>query len=148
MTLQETIKAKTKDAMIAKQAERVQALRSMTAAFQSEAIAKKVDTLDEDQTIAIIKRLAKQRKDSIDQFAKGGRQDLVDAEKSELAVLEEFLPASMPREQVLEIAKKKKAELNVTDKAKLGQLMGAVIKESKGTADGAMVKEVVESLFA
>jgi len=95
----------------------------------------------------VVKRGVKQRKDSIEQFRKGGREDLATNEEAELKILEAFLPASLGREEIKKVAEKKKAELNVTEKAKAGVLVGAVMKELKGKADGADVKTVVDSLF-
>ena len=148
MTLQEKIKAETKQAMIKKDAVRLMTLRGVSAAFSTEAIAKKVESISEQEAVNTVKRLVKQRKDSIDQFTKGGRMDLVETEQAELHILEEFLPATMPREEIMKIAEAVKAKLGSPDKAKLGQFIGAVMKETKGTADGADVKAVVESLFS
>jgi uncharacterized protein YqeY len=150
MSLQTDIKEGIKKAMLAKEIVRTNVLKSMTAAFTNELVAKgrkPQEELKDDEAIAVIKRLVKQRKDSIEQFEKGGRQDLVNEEKSELAILETFLPASMPKEEIKKTAEKKKAELGITDKAKMGMLIGAVAKELKGQADGSDIKEVVESLF-
>ena len=148
MTLQEKIKAETKQAMIKKDSVRLMTLRGVSAAFTTEAIAKKVEALSEQEAVNIVKRLVKQRKDSIDQFTKGGRMDLVEAEQAELHILEEFLPATMPREEIKKIAEAVKAKMGVVDKSKLGQFIGAVMKETKGQADGADVKAVVEALFS
>lgn len=147
MTLQEKIKDETKKAMIAHDEVRKMTLRGVSAAFVTEAIAKKVPELGEQDAVAVVKRLVKQRKDSIDLFEKGGRADLAASEKAELAILEEFLPKMMSRDEIRKIAEKKKAELAVTDKSKLGQFIGAVMKETKGLADGADVKAVVEEMF-
>ena len=105
------------------------------------------DTLTDDECIAVIRRLAKQRKDSIEQFEKGGRPELAETEKKELAVIETLLPQMMSLDDIKKVAEAKKVEMNVTDKAKAGILMGAVMKELKGKADGGDVKSVVESLF-
>ena len=148
MTLPEKIKAETKQAMIKKDAVRLMTLRGVSAAMTSEAIAKKIEVISDQEATAILKRLVKQRKDSIDQFTKGGRMDLVESEQAELHILEEFLPATMPREEIKKIAEAVKAKMNFTDKSKLGMLVGAVMKEAKGMADGADVKAVVESLFS
>lgn len=149
--LHQQIKDEIKKAMLAKEAERLSALRNISAAFTSEVMAKgkKPDELiDDDGAITVLKRLAKQRKESIEQFTIGNRPEKAEEEKRELAIVESFLPAQMSREEILKIAEAKKAELGITDKAKFGQLMGAITKETKGAADGALVKEVVESLFA
>jgi uncharacterized protein YqeY len=97
--------------------------------------------------LAVIKRLAKQRKDSIEQFQKGNREDLVEGEEKELVVLESYLPQLMSKEEIEPIAIAKKEELGITDKGKKGQLIGAVMKEVAGKADGGDVKAVVEKLF-
>lgn len=148
--MQNQIREKIKEAMFAKDAVRLGVLRGILAAFTNELVAKgktPQDTLPDEDCLAVIKRLGKQRKDSIEQFEKGGRSDLADVEKAELAVIETFLPASMSKDDIRKIAEAKKAELQITDKAKMGMLMGAVIKESKGLADSSDIKEVLESLF-
>lgn len=148
--MQEQIRAKIKESMIAKDAVALSVYRGILSAFTNELVSKgrtPQDTLSDEECTAVVKRLAKQRKDSIEQFEKGGRSDLAESEKAELTVLETLLPASMSKDDIRKIAEAKKAELQITDKAKIGILMGAVIKESKGTAEGADVKEVVESLF-
>jgi uncharacterized protein len=147
MSLEQQIKSQIKDAMIAKDTVRLGVLRGLTAAFMTEAIAKGKNELADDETIAVIKRSVKQRKDSIDQFTKGGRPELAESEAAELKILETFLPATMSKDEIRKVAEAKKAELGVTDKTKLGALVGAVMKELKGKADGADVKEVVEGLF-
>jgi len=81
------------------------------------------------------------------QYESAGRNDLAEPEKLELAILESYLPSLMTKEQILPIAEAKKAELGITDKAKMGMLVGAVMKELSGKADGGDVKVVVESLF-
>jgi hypothetical protein len=103
--------------------------------------------LSDEEAIAVIRRLVKQRKDSIEQFEKGGRNDLADNEKAELKVLEEFLPAQMSEEKIREIALKKKTEMGEIDKTKIGQFMGAVMKECAGQADGSLVKKIVEEIL-
>ena len=136
--------------MIAKDTVGLSVYRGILSAFTNELVAKgrtPQDTLTDEEALAVVKKLAKQRKDSIEQFEKGGRSDLAESEKAELTVIETLLPASMSKDDIRKIAEAKKAELQITDKAKIGILMGAVIKESKGTAEGADVKEVVESLF-
>jgi uncharacterized protein YqeY len=150
MPLQKTIQGQIKDAMLKKEAVRLSVLRGLSAAFTNELVAKGKstnDTLTDEETIAVVKRGVKQRKDSIEQFRKGGREDLATNEEAELKILEAFLPASLGREEIKKVAEKKKAELNVTEKAKAGVLVGAVMKELKGKADGADVKTVVDSLF-
>ena len=147
MSIQSTIKEEMKKAMIAKNATALLVTRGLIAEFGKESIAKGVSELPDEDALALIRRAVKQRKDSIDQFTKGGRQDLVESEQAELAILETYLPAMMSREDVIKAAVAKKEALGVTDKAKIGQLVGALMKDLKGKADGTMVKEVVEGLF-
>jgi uncharacterized protein YqeY len=97
--------------------------------------------------LKVIQKIIKQRKDSIAQFEAGGRADLAADEKTQLSYLEVFQPAQMAESEIRAIAEAKKAELNVTDKAKAGILTGAVMKEVAGRADGGVVKQIVESLF-
>ena len=136
--------------MRAKDAARLGALRNLKAAFTNDLISLKratTETLADDEALAVIRRLVKQRRDSIEQFRKGGREELAKAEEAELKVLEAYLPQSMTEDEVRKTAEATKAKMGVTDKGKLGQLIGAVMKETKGKVDGALVKKVVESLF-
>jgi uncharacterized protein len=147
MSLKEQIKSQIKEAMLAKDTVRLGVLRGLSAAFMSEEIAKGKNDLTDEETLAVIKRAVKQRKDSIEQFTKGGRPELAETETAELKILETFLPQTMSKDEIKKVAEAKKTQLNVTDKSKLGALVGAVMKELKGKADGGDVKEVVESLF-
>jgi len=139
-----------KGAMIAKDSVKLTVLRGLISAFTNESVAKgktPQDELADEDAISVIKRAVKQRKDSIDQFTKGNRLDLVANEEAELKILETFLPQTMSKEDIKKIAEAKKAELNVTDKAGMGKFMGALMKDLKGQADGNDVKEVAEALF-
>lgn len=144
------IKAKIKEAMIAKDSVALNVYRGISSAFTNEVMAKggtPQDMLGDDECLVVLKRLSKQRKDSIEQFEKGGRPELAEAEKEELVLIEKLLPQTMGQDEIRKIAVAKKAEMNVTDKSKAGILTGAVMKEAKGQADGADVKAVVDSLF-
>jgi len=150
MSIQQTMRDGIKGAMIAKDTVKLTVLRGLISAFTNESVAKgktPQDELPDEDAIAVIKRAVKQRKDSVDQFTKGNRLDLVANEEAELKILETFLPQSMSKEEIKKIAIAKKAELGVTDKAGMGKFMGTLMKEFKGQADGNDVKEVVESLF-
>lgn len=145
------IKGQIKDAMLKKETVRLGVLRGLVAAFTNELVAKRrtpQDTLTDEEALAVIERATKQRKDSIEQFTKGGREDLAADEKVELAVLETFLPEMMSQADIRPIAEKKKAELGVTDKSKAGMLMSALMKELKGKARGDDVKAVVDGLLS
>ncbi len=149
MSLHKQIKDGIKEAMIKKDAFRLMVLRGVSAAFTNEIIAKKLTTeeLSDEDATTIIRKLIKQRKDSIDQFTKGNRMDLVKAEADEMKILEALLPQLMSRDEIEKIVSKKIAEAGTVDKSKIGQFMGGIMKELKGKADGMMVKEVIESLI-
>lgn len=144
-----TIKNDMKEAMKAKDNIRLQTLRGALAAFTNELVAKgkkPTDELSESEMQAVLKRLAKQRKDSIEQFTKGGRTELAEKEAKELAILETYLPQMASREEIVKVAEAKKLETGADASGK-GKLMGLVMKELGGNADGGLVKEIVESLF-
>ncbi len=150
MLLHEQIKASLKDAMKARDEVKLRTVRSILTAFMNESVATggtPQSILEDDKALAVIKRLAKQRKESITQFDANNRPDLSEPEKAELIVLESYLPQMMSIEAIKPIAEAKKAELGVEDKSKMGVLVGAVMKELAGKADGGDVKSVVESLF-
>jgi len=148
ITLHEKIKSEIIDAMRAKDAMTLETLRGLTSLFSYELIAKKSSAqfIDDESALALIKRSVKQRKDSIEQFEKGGRKDLVKKEKLELAILEKYLPETMSKEDIEKVVKAKIKKDGVPDKSKLGQFIGGLMKELKGKADGTDVKEVVEGL--
>ena len=130
--LHQNIKEEIKKAMKAKEQVRLDVLRGVLAAFTNELVAKKRkpdEILSDEDALAVINRLAKQRKDSIEQFKKGGREDLVKEEEVQLKILEAYLPEMMPREEIEKIAKAKKEELGITDPAKKGMLMSALMKD-------------------
>ncbi|MCI0597535.1 GatB/YqeY domain-containing protein [Candidatus Parcubacteria bacterium] len=148
--IHENIKTGILDALKAKDEPRLRTLRSLTAAMTNEVVAKKRkpdEFLTDDEALAVLKRAANQRKDSIQQFEAAGRNELAVPEKEELAIIEAFLPAQMSREDVEKVVKAKMAEMGVTDTSKAGQLTGAVMKELKGKADGGDVKAVVDALL-
>ncbi len=126
-------------------------LRAILSAATNEAVAlgkTPQDPLEDGVLQAVIKRLIKQRKDAIEQYQAGGRAELAAQEEAQVVILETFLPPQMDEESIREIAVKKQTELGLGDKSKAGILVGAVMKEIAGRADGAVVKKIVESLFA
>ena len=149
--MQEQIKSGIKAAMIAKDSVRLGVLRGLSSSFTNELVATgrmPQDTLTDDEVMAVIKREAKRRKDSIAQFEGGGRPDLAEEEKLELAVIEEFLPQMMSEEEITKIVKEKITASGEIDKAKMGMFIGSLMKDFAGRADGALVKTVVEKLLA
>ncbi len=151
MGLHETIKSQLKEAMKAKEEVKLRTIRSLITAFTNELVANgktPQDWLADDEAMAVIKRAAKQRKESITQYEDNGRPELAEPEKAELEVLESYLPQMMSQDEIRPIAEAKKTELGIEDKSKMGMLIGTLMKELNGQADGGDVKSVVESLFA
>ncbi len=149
MTHQE-LKGSVKIAMKNRELDKLSVLRGLMAAATNELVAKgrKPDEeLSEEDVMTLIRRGARQRKDSIEQFEKGGRADLAEHEKTELTILEAFLPTQMSEEEIRPIAQTKAKEMGIIDNTKTNQLMGVLMKDLKGKADGTVVKRVVESLF-
>lgn len=148
MTIHETIKKQIVDAMRAKDSIKLDTLRGLTALFSNELIAKGNPNpfIDDEGALSLIKRSVKQHKDSIEQFEKGGRSDLAEKEKAELAILETYLPAVMSKDEIKKLVEAKLEKEGKPDAKKLGAFIGGLMKELKGKADGSDVKEVVEGL--
>ena len=139
------------DAMKARDVVRTNVLRGLMASFTNEAVAKKRkpdEELSDEEVLVVIGRAVKQRKDSIEQFEKGGRADLAGVEKSELAILETYLPTQMSRDEIIMYVKDKLANPTTLEatRGNKNQFIGFVMKELKGRADGALVKEVTFSI--
>ena len=150
MAIHETIKKSIPDALRAHDEVRLRTLRSLVTAMTNEVVAKKRkpdEYLNDDEAFAVIKRAVNQRKDSIEQFEKASRNDLVEPEKAELAILKSYLPQMMSREDIMSVAKTKMTELGVSNKADAGKFIGALMKELKGKVDGGDVKVVVDRLL-
>lgn len=150
-TIHEETKEKIKEAMKARDALALSVLRGMLAAFTNELVAQRhppQEMLSDEDALTVIRRLVKQRKESIEQFQKGNRNDLVEKEAAELVILETYLPAMMSAKEIERIARAKKDELGITDKSETGKLMAALMKDLKGRAGGGDVKVVVGKLFA
>ena len=150
MSLHTDIKTQMVVALKAKDAVKLSVLRGLLSSFTNELVAKSRkpdETLSDEDVLTVISRAVKQRKDSIEQFEKGNRPDLADAEKSELAILNTYLPAQMSREEIFAYVEQKVA-VEKPEKEKKNQFMGMVMKELKGKADGTLVKEAVDKLLA
>lgn len=149
--LTETIRGDLTDAMRRRDEFKTTVLRGVIAAFVNELVAtgKKPDgRLGDEEAQTVLRRLVKQRKDSAEQFRAGKREDLAETEEKELEVLQGYLPAMMPEEDVRKIAEAKKTELGITDKSKAGLLMSVLMKDLRGKADGTVVKKVVDTLLS
>lgn len=147
--MQEQIKSELKKAMMEKNMSRVNTIRMLLASFTNELVAigkTPTDTLSDDEVIKVLKREAKKRKDSIDQYINAGREELAEDEKSELLIIEEFLPEMMSKEEIMKRVSEK-LEKESIDPSKKGQFIGMMMRELGNDADGALVKEVVDELI-
>lgn len=150
MNVHQSIKSAIPEALRAHDEVRLRTLRSLVTMMTNEVVAKKRkpdEFLTDEEVLAVLKRAANQRKDSIEQFEKASRNDLAEPEKAELAIIEAYLPSLMSREEIVTIAKAKMIELNLSPSADAGKLIGALMRDLKGRADGADVKAVVDSLL-
>ena len=150
MTLHENIHNLIKESLKAGDKVRLEVMRGLSAAFTNELVATghtPQEMLSDEQAIAVITRLAKQRKDSIEQFTKGGRLDLVEEEKGQLEILSEFLPKLMDKAEVEEFVKNKMVVFETIDTAKKGMFMATLMKDLKGKAEGSLVKEVLTEMM-
>lgn len=146
MSLTERINQDVKQAMKARDKETLKVLRMLKSALQMEQL-EHSEPLNEEQEITIIARELKQRKDSLAEFEKAGRQDLVDEVTDEIVVVERYLPKQISEEEIEVEVRKVMDELNATSKSDFGKVMGKAMANLKGKADGNLVKEVTKNLL-
>ena len=146
--LTDKISADMKEAMRAKDAARLSTLRMLKSAVDYYKIEKKQEQLTDADVTVVIKKQIKQRQDSIEGFEKGGRADLVEKEKAELAVLKSYLPEELSPAQLEEIVKATIAELDAKTKADMGKVMKAVQTKAAGRADNKLVSQIVSANLA
>lgn len=146
-TLKERITEDMKAAMRAKEAERLGAIRMLTAAIKQKEVDERVE-LDDAGVVAIVDKLLKQRKDSIEAFEKAGRQDLADKEKAEVAVLQAYLPARLSADEVAAEVRKIVAEVGASGPGDMGKVMGAAKQRLAGKADMGQVSAAVKAALA
>lgn len=144
--MQLRIEQDLKTAMKAGEKRRVATLRLLLAQVKNERIQAQRELTDEDVE-AVIRRSVKQRKDSIEQYAKGGRQDLVDAETEELAILEGYLPKGMTDAEVEAALKAVIAEKGLSSSRDVGLAMKELMARHKGTVDGKKAQEIARRLL-
>ncbi len=150
MSLHQKIKGQVKEAMLAKDQVKLGVVRGLVAAFTNELVAKKRkpdEMLTDEEALGVIKRAAKQRQDSIAQFTAGGRTDLVESEEAELKIIQTYLPQMMSREEIKRVVETRLKEMSNPDKSQMGKIIGAMMKEMNGKAEGTDVKAVVEELL-
>jgi uncharacterized protein YqeY len=144
MGLRERVDADTKDALKSGAKDKVSTLRMLNAALKNKQIEKR-RPLTEEEVVETVRSLIKQRKDSIEQFAKGGRQDLVDKETAEVAVLEVYLPQQLSREELEVMVREAVAQTGAQGAKDMGKVMKAILPMVGGRADGKLISELVKS---
>jgi uncharacterized protein YqeY len=145
MTIQETIQKDLVEAMKAKEALKLDVLRGIKAAIKNKEI-EKSKQLSESEVLQVLQTLVKQRRDSIDQFTKGGRSDLVAREESELKILESYLPAAIGQDEIMAAVTQVIAELQASSAKDTGRVMKAVMGKLAGKrVDGKVVNDFVRS---
>lgn len=138
MSLSERVDADLKDAMRAKDATRLGVLRMLKSALKYGAIEKSgaESNLNDADAVQVIRKQAKQRQDSIESFEKGGRPELAEKEKAELAILNSYLPQQLPPDELAKIVRETISEVGATSKAQMGAVMKALQPKVAGRADG------------
>ncbi len=144
MGLREQIDTDIKAAMKSGAKDKVSALRMLSAALKNKQIDKRAPLVDS-EILDTVRSLIKQRKDSIEQFAKGGRQDLVDKETIEVAILEVYLPQQLGRDEVEKMVHEAIAQTSAQGAKDMGKVMKALVPLIAGRADNKLVSELVKS---
>ena len=147
MSLKDQITEDMKNAMRAKDSERLGTIRLLQAAMKQKEVDERI-TLDDAAIVAIVDKLIKQRKDSITAFEGAGRQDLADKEKAELSVLQAYLPARMSEAEILDAVKAIVAEVGAAGPGDMGKVMGVVKTRLAGKADMGQVSAAVKAALA
>ncbi|MEK7516418.1 MAG: GatB/YqeY domain-containing protein [Patescibacteria group bacterium] len=146
--IQERINLDLQGAMKAKNELRVSVLRMLRGALLDATIAQKREALSEDQELEVLRREAKKIRDAIADYTRGGRQDLARRAEQEIAIIAAYLPQQMDEEAVREVVKTKIAELGASSASDFGRVVGAVMKDLKGRADGSVVARLVREALA
>lgn len=147
MTLAEQINEGIKEAMKAKDADRLRALRGIKSAFMLLQTSEKAADLKEDDYTKALQKLAKQRKDSLEVYEQQGREDLASVERSELKIIETFLPAQMDAAEVKSVVEGIISEMGVSGPAAMGKVMPAAMQALSGKADGKLISQFVKELL-
>lgn len=145
MEIRDRIMNDIKNSMKEKKTVRLNTLRFLQSAIKNCEIDLRPNPITENDVMGVIRKLVKQRKESIEQYAAGGRQDLVDNETAELKILEEFLPTQMSKDKVEAIVAEVVAKLNAKTVKDMGPVMKEVIALTQGQADNKTISEIIKS---
>lgn len=147
MPISEDVTAQIKDAMRAKDQRKLSALRSMRTAFLNEMKKDGSESISDEACETILRKLAKQRKESIEAFSNAGRDELAEAERAELAVIDQFLPQLADEAQTREWVQAAVDESGATSAKEMGKAMGALMKAHKSDIDGGLARQIMQELL-
>jgi uncharacterized protein YqeY len=147
MGLYEQLQNDMKSAMKSGEAMKLSVLRMVISAIKLMEIDKKLAKIEDADAAQIIQKQIKQHKDSIEQFEKGNRSDLADKERSELAILELYMPKQMGEEELTALVKEAIKDTGASSKADTGKVMKAVLEKARGRTDGKSVNQIVMKLL-
>lgn len=147
MSLQERLAKEIKAAMLAKDASRLSALRMLKSAVGYVQIERKTENLSDADFITLVQKEVKKRRDSVEQFEKGGRPELAANEQQEIAILETFLPQPLTAEELEKLVRATIQELGATGKKDMGPVIKAVQAKAAGRADGKTISTLVGKLL-
>lgn len=148
MSIVDVVTVQLKEAMKAKDARRLATLRSMRTAFLNEMKKDGSDSVSDEVCEGLVRKLEKQRKESIEAFEKAGRDELADAERAELAVLQEFLPQLADEAQTRSWVEEAIASTGATEAKDTGKVMGTLMKAHKADIDGNVARAIVQELLS
>lgn len=147
MSIVENVTAQLKDAMKAKDQRRLATLRSMRTAFLNEMKKDGSDSVSDEVCETLLRKLEKQRKESIEAFTKGDRAEMAEAEREELAIIQEFLPSLADESQTRIWVEAAIAETGASSAKEMGKVMGALMKSHKAEIDGNIARTIVQELL-
>lgn len=144
MSLLDRLNDDMKQAMKNKEKEKLSVLRMLKAALQNEAIKLGKNPLSEDEELTVLSRELKQRKDSLQEFENAGRSDLVEKTKTEIEIVQLYMPQPLTEDELRELIQQTIKEVGASTKADMGKVMGAIMPKVKGKADGSLVNQLVQ----
>lgn len=144
MSLLESLNIDLKQAMKNKEKDKLSVIRMIKASLQNEAIKLGKQELSGEEELTVLSRELKQRKDSLHEFEKAGREDLVEKLRTEITFVELYMPKQLSQEELTEIVKETISEIGANSKAEMGKVMSAIMPKVKGKADGSLVNKLVQ----
>uniref|UniRef100_A0A7S3ABW1 GatB/YqeY domain-containing protein n=3 Tax=Rhodosorus marinus TaxID=101924 RepID=A0A7S3ABW1_9RHOD len=148
MSISSEIAGSIKEAMKARDADRLKGLRNIRAAFLNKEKEAGSDSISDEEALVVLRKLAKQRVESIELYEKGGRQDLAESEKSELALIEAYLPKLADEETTRKYVQEAIDSTKSSSPKDMGKVMGAVMKDHKSEVDGNVVRKIASELLS